>query len=119
MSDTNIVIMSGHVTKAPEVRTTSGGKDVGGLSIEVTEKWNGGERKEFVRVIGWGDMAQQLMTAHLNDYILVTGKWASRSWDDKSGNKVRATELNARSISIIGGSSSGLPDADDPDFDFA
>ena len=119
MSDLNIVIMSGRVTKVPEVRATSGGKEVGGLSIESVETWNGGERKEFVRVIGWGDMAQQLMTARLNDYVLVQGKWSSRSWEDKTtGAKQRTVELNARSITIIGDAGGGKPDADDPDFDF-
>ena len=106
MSDTNIVILSGKVSKAPEMRYTSAQKAVTGMSISVTEEWNGGKRDEFVRVIGWGDMATTLSEVQMGDYVLVTGKWSSRSWD-KDGVKQRATEVNCRSITVLTGN--GIP----------
>jgi single-strand DNA-binding protein len=107
MSDTNLVILSGTVSKPPEVRTTSGGLDVGSLSIEVVETWNGGERKEFIRVVGWKDLADTINRITVGDRILVQGRWSSRSWEDKNGSKKRSTEVVARSIDTLSSGSTG------------
>jgi single-strand DNA-binding protein len=117
MSDTNIVIMSGRVSKGPEIRYTASQKEVAALSIEVTKAWDGGERKEFVRIVGWGQMAQRLGEVHIGDYIIVTGEWSSRSWE-KDGVKQRTTEVNAQAVAVIGSNPSGKPDIGDPGFDF-
>jgi len=118
MSDTNIVIVSGRCTKAPEVRYTANKKEVGALSIESIKRWSGGERKEYIRVIGWGQMAQQLAEVKLGDYIIVTGEWSSRSWE-KEGVKQRTVEVNAQAVAIVGGTpSSGKPNIEDPGFEF-
>lgn len=117
MSDTNIVIVSGRCTKAPEVRYTANKKEVGALSIECIKRWDGGERKEYIRVIGWGQMAQQLAEVRLGDYVIVTGEWSSRSWE-KEGVKQRTVEVNAQAIAIVGATSAGSTKPANDNFNF-
>jgi single-strand DNA-binding protein len=101
MSDINLVVVSGIVSKAPETRTTTGGKEVTSLSIECKEVWSGGERKEFIRVVGWNEQSAQLALMAESDTVLVQGRWSSRSWEDKAGNKQRTTEVVARSVELL------------------
>jgi single-strand DNA-binding protein len=101
MSHVNLVIVSGVVSRAPETRTTSGGKDVTGLTIDCKETWADRESHSFIKVSGWGEQSDNLSLMAEGDTIMVQGRWSSRSYDDRDGNKKWVTEVVARSVELL------------------
>jgi single-strand DNA-binding protein len=105
----NRVILVGNLGRDAELRYTPGGSAVSTFNVACTEKWKDKqgklqERTEWVRVVLWGKVAESL-----NEYLMkgkqvyVEGKLATRSWDDKDGNKRYQTEVKADQIRLLGG----------------
>jgi single-strand DNA-binding protein len=101
----------GNLGADPEIKTIQGsGNKVANLSIGVTEKWKtrNGERKEkteWVRL----NCFQEGLIGVIENYlkkgskVYVSGKMATRSWDDQNGQKKYSTEINIDKLVMLDG----------------
>jgi single-strand DNA-binding protein len=132
----NSVVLAGHLTKDPDLRSTAGGDSVCGLRIAVngSEKQNGQwvDRPDFFNVRVWGRQADSC-AEHLRkgSLIGVSGRLRMEEWTPKDGGDKRYdTLVVARDVQFLdrkgdggGGhrSAADVPDATFvvPDADFS
>jgi single-strand DNA-binding protein len=109
MAGVNKAILIGNLGKDPELRYTPGGQPTANFSLATTDRWtdkNGQkqERTEWHNIVAWGKLAELV-----NQYLkkgrsaYVEGRIATRSWDDRDGNKKYRTEIIANQIQFLGG----------------
>ena len=89
----------GNLGKDPEIRAMQNGDEVANFSIACTERWKNkqGEKKEkteWVNVVVWGPLVQ-VVKNYLNkgSKVYISGKMATRKWQDQSGNDRYSTEV--------------------------
>lgn len=92
----NVVVITGNLTRTPELRSTPGGTQVTDITIACNEYWTdqSGERQErahFVDVTVWGRMAENVCR-HLGkgDLLGVRGRLRQDKWTDKETGKNRS-----------------------------
>lgn len=108
--DYNRVILTGRLTKDPDVRTTPTGQKVARFSLANGREWKDrvtGEKKQetqFHPVQAWGRVAETLGTyTHKGDRLLIEGRLSSRDFDDpKTGVHRWVTEVVADTIIMLG-----------------
>ena len=107
----NKVMILGRLGQDPELKYTPGGMAVCNFSIATSETWDDKagqkhEKVEWHRIVVWGKLAE-LCNQYLTKgkQAFVEGALQTRSWDDKSGGKRYTTEIIAKSVQFIGGSS--------------
>ena len=102
-------IITGNLTRDPELRTTSNGSNVCGFSVAVnrTYKDSSGEQKEDVSYIdcsAWGRLGEMInQYAKKGSAVLVSGRLDQRSWEDKNDGKKRSrVEIVVEDFNFIG-----------------
>lgn len=99
----------GHVTRDPEMRTTTGGKQVLTLGVATNDRWKDKasgedrERAEFHSVVIWGDLADEV-AKHVKkgNRVYCGGRVQTRTWETKDGQKRATTEIVADAVSLLG-----------------
>lgn len=112
----NKVFIIGNLTSDPETRHTQSGQMVCNFTIATNRTWKGqnGQKQqqaEFHNIVAWGRLAE-IISNYLKkgSLALIEGRLATRSWEDKNGNKRYTTEIIAEGLQMGpkgGGSSSG------------
>ena len=110
----NKVFLLGNVGKDPEIRATAGGMSVASFSLATAERTKG-QDGQWTDKTEWHNIVCFQRTAEIvRDYvkkgsqILVEGRIASRSWDDKtSGEKKYRTEILVNELTLLGGKGGG------------
>ena len=103
----NVVVLSGNITKDPEIRYTQSGKAVAMLSLAVTRGWKKAEGSQYppsdyFNVVAWDRLAEFCNKYLLKgSRILVEGRLQSRSYE-KDGIKRYITEVVANDIEFAG-----------------
>jgi single-strand DNA-binding protein len=102
MSDTNVTVMSGRVTRDCELRYTQNSNAVASLSIACNRKSGDQEKTVYMDIKIWGKRAETL-SEYLKKgrYIVVTGPIEEDSWDDSNGNKRTKKILVAETINLV------------------
>lgn len=96
----NQVILTGRLTKDPELRTTQSDKQVASFTLAV-DKY--GEGADFINCIVWGKQAENLCKyQEKGSQIGLSGRIQTRSYEDDKGNKRNITEVVADSIEFLG-----------------
>lgn len=96
----NQVILTGRLTKDPELRTTQSDKQVASFTLAV-DKY--GEGADFINCIVWGKQAENLCKyQEKGSQIGLSGRISTRSYEDDKGNKRNITEVVADSIEFLG-----------------
>ena len=106
----NRVVLSGRLTRDPELRSLPSGMSVCSLRVAfntrkkdpATGEW--GEKGNFVDVTVWGrqgEIVAQYMTK--GRAILIDGRLEWREFQDKDGNNRQAIEIVADNTEFIGG----------------
>ena len=134
MAATNInrVVITGNLTRDPELRSTSGGTSVCSLRVAVNSRRKEGDqwvdKPNFFDVTVWGaqgeNCAQYLAKGRP---VAIDGRLNWREWEDKEGAKRQTVDIIADSVQFLGspqggqvnGSQAREPDlpADTSDFD--
>ena len=107
LAEINKVILSGRLTRDPELRYTPNGASVSSFSLASSRRYKAqdGEWKEitaFVNVSAWGKLA-----VLVNEYLkkgsaaLVEGRLHSRSWQTEDGQKRSALEVTAERVQFL------------------
>ena len=110
----NRVILTGRLTRDPELRTLPSGMSVCSLRLafntrkkdQATGEW--GEKGNFVDVTVFGrqgEIVAQYMSK--GRAIAIDGRLEWREWQDQSGNKREAIEIVADSVQFLGGREDG------------
>jgi single-strand DNA-binding protein len=101
----NRVLLSGRLTRDPELRTLASGKRVAQFTIATNEYiGDGRERAEFHTVVLWDRLAE-IAGKYLTKgrEVLVEGRLQTRSWEDGNGERRWKTEVVAGTLELIGG----------------
>lgn len=115
MSSINRVVLTGGLTRDPELRSTSGGMSVLSMRLAFSSRgknpqsgqWE--DMPNYIDVTMFGDRAQRLSTVlKKGSSIGVDGKLRWREWESQSGEKRQAIEIIADDIEFVGG---GRPDS--------
>ena len=121
MAATNInrVVLTGNLTRDPELRNTPSGAAVCSLRIAVntrrkdnaTGQWT--EKPNYFDVTVWGaqgeNCAQYLAKGRP---VAIDGRLEWREWDAQDGTKRQAVEIIADSVQFLG----GRPEGEQPQF---
>ena len=116
MAATNInrVILTGNLTRDPELRSTNSGTSVCGLRVAVntrrkdpnTGEWT--DKANYFDVTVWGaqgeNCAQYLQKGRP---VAVDGRLEGREWEDKAGNKRQSVDIIADSVQVLGSREGG------------
>ncbi len=89
----NRVILVGNLTRDPEIRYTASGKGVAKFTLAVNNPRNK-EETTYVDIVAWDRLGETCNTyLKKGSSTLVEGRLVIRSYDDKDGNKRKATEV--------------------------
>lgn len=93
----NIIVLTGRLTKEPEVRYTQSGKTVCSFSIAVDRPFSGQDGKreaDFFNCMLWGKQGETFgNTVHKGHRILVEGRVQISSYQAKDGSKRQSTDV--------------------------
>ena len=110
----NKVILIGHLGRDAETAYTANQTSVTKFSVATNRRWKDqqtGEWKEetdWTRVTLWkGENVAPYLTKGTQVYV--EGRLQTRSYDDKDGKKVWATDVVAESVILLGGRGQGGP----------
>lgn len=108
----NRVVLTGNLTRDPELRHTGGGTPVANLRLAVnTRVKRDGEwvdKPNYFDVTVWGkqgeNVAQYLSKGRP---VAIDGRLEWREWEDNNNNKRQAVEIIADSVQFLGGGDGG------------
>lgn len=101
----NKVILAGNVVRDPEIRYVGSGAGVTKFSIAVNPNKRDAKPEDtlFVDIIAWDKLAETCNTyLKKGSNVLVEGRLVIRSYDDKDGNKRKATEVVINTMQMLG-----------------
>lgn len=99
----------GRLGKDPEIRYSQSGDAIASLSIACSESWKDKqgqkqEKTEWIGLVCFGKLAEIIGEyVHKGSLIYVSGKYQTRSWDDKDGNKRYTTEIVVKDMKMLDG----------------
>jgi single-strand DNA-binding protein len=107
LASINKVMLSGRLTREPELRYTPAGVAVMTFSIALNRRYKdqSGEWKEevsFVNVVAWqkqAELASQFLKK--GSAVYVEGRLQSRSWETNDGNKRSTLEVRAERLQFL------------------
>jgi single-strand DNA-binding protein len=101
-NDMNQCNFTGRLGADPETRNLQSGMTVTNFRIAVGWKTKEKEGVDWVPVSTFGKLAE-ICQQYLRKGTLVriTGRYKTREYDDKNGNKQRSTEINADDMQIL------------------
>jgi single-strand DNA-binding protein len=103
----NRVILVGNLTRDPEIRYTQSGKAVTKFTLAVNNPRNK-EETTFVDIVAWDRLGETCNTyLKKGASALVEGRLVIRSYDDKDGNKRKATEVVIDNMQMLGARTGG------------
>lgn len=97
------VTLVGNLTRAPELRYTTGGQPQTTIGIAVSRRYQRDgewtEQTSYFNIIAWGTLAEHAAASLTKGArIIATGRLEQRSYDTKDGDKRTVIELNADEI---------------------
>ena len=101
----NKVLLTGRLTRDPEMRALASGKHVTQFSVATNEyAGNGKERPEFHNIVTWDRLAE-ICGRYLGkgQQVALEGRIQTRTWDDEKGARHWKTEIVANSVEMLSG----------------
>ncbi len=106
----NRIILVGNLTRDPEIRYTQSGKAVTKFTLAVNNPRNK-EETTFVDIVAWDRLGETCNTyLKKGSNTLVEGRLVIRNYDDKDGNKRKATEIVIDNMQMLGARAGGADD---------
>ena len=110
----NRIILVGNITRDPEIRYVQSGSAVTKFALAVNRRTKNGDETTFVAIVAW-DSGNYKLAETCNTYlkkgmsVLVEGRLVIRAFEDKDGNKRKATEVVIDNMQMLDskGSSGG------------
>src|ERR687883_780495 len=115
MAATNInrVVMTGNLTRDPELRSTGSGTSVCGMRIacntrrkDASGNWT--DKPNYFDVTVWGAQGENCANFLTKGRpIAIDGRLEWREWEDKDGNKRQSVDIIADSVQFLGSREGG------------
>lgn len=113
MAGYNKVILAGNLTRDPEIRYVENGKAVTKFTLAVNRRSKDRDETTYVDIVAWEKLAETCNSyLKKGDATLVEGRLVIRSYDDKEGNKRKATEVVITVMQFLEKKSSGNGSSD-------
>jgi single-strand DNA-binding protein len=113
-SNINVVVITGNLTRDPELRSTGGGTPVCDLRVAVNSRRKDGQTGEWVDkpnyfdVTVWGNQAESCSQfLSKGRPVAIDGRLDWHEWDAQDGTKRSAVEIIAESVQFLGGRQDG------------
>jgi single-strand DNA-binding protein len=113
-SNVNVVVITGNLTRDPELRHTGGGTAVCELRVAVNSRRKDGSTGEWVDkpnyfdVTVWGAQGENCSTYLAKGRpVAVEGRLDWREWEAKDGGKRQAVSIVANSVQFLGSRDGG------------
>ncbi len=109
----NRVIVTGNLTRDPELRTTPSGTSVCSLRLAVNTRRKDAsgewvEKPNYFDVTVWGAQGENCATyLSKGRPVAVDGRLEWREWEDQQGAKRQATDIIADSVQFLGSRDGG------------
>ena len=108
----NKVILLGNLGRDAETKFTPSGAAVTRFSVATTRSWKDQQSNEWKEETNWTNVTlwrQENLANYLTKgkQVYVEGRLQTRSYDDKDGKKVYATEVVAEEVILLGGRGEG------------
>lgn len=100
----NRVLLTGRLTRDPEMRALPSGKSVTNFSVATNEYRGGEERTEYHSIVTWERLAE-ICGQYLGKGQLVSleGRLQTRRWEDDHKLKHYRTEVVANNVEMLSG----------------
>ena len=100
----NKVLLTGRLTRDPEMRSLASGKSVTQFSVATNEYAGGKEKSEYHNVVAWDRLAE-ICGQFLGkaQQVAIEGRLQTRSWDDDRGVRHWKTEVVASHVEMLSG----------------
>lgn len=100
----NRVLITGRLTRDPELRTLASGKTVTQFSVATNDYRAGEERSEFHNVVTWDRLAE-ICGQYLGkgQMVAVDGRLQTRQWEDEKKARHWKTEIVAAHVEMLSG----------------
>jgi len=104
----NKVILVGNLTRDPEIRYVGSGAAVTKFTLAVNRRSKQGDETDYVDIVAWEKLAETCNT-YLKKGMscLVEGRLSIRAYEDKDGNKRKATEVVCNVMQMLGSKPQG------------
>jgi single-strand DNA-binding protein len=101
----NKVLLTGRLTRDPEMRSLASGKNVTTFTVASNEFIGGGrEKAEYHPVVTWDRLAEIAGTyLGKGQQVAIEGRLQTRSWDDDRGVRHWKTEVVASHVEMLSG----------------
>lgn len=106
----NKVMLIGNLGKDPEFRAFEGGGSITRFPLATSETYTSRQTNEKVTQTEWHNVVLRNKLAEIGDKFLkkgdkvfIEGKLKTRSWEDQSGERKYATEVQADNMTMLGG----------------
>lgn len=101
----NRVVLTGRLTRNPELKTTQSGLSVASFTIAVNRQFtnsNGNREADFINCVIWKKSAENLCKyTHKGSLIGIDGRLQTRNYEGNNGQKVFVTEVVVDSFSLL------------------
>jgi single-strand DNA-binding protein len=101
----NRVLLTGRLTRDPEMRSLASGKAVTQFSVATNEYiGQGKEKAEYHNIVTWDRLAQTCGEfLGKGQQVAIEGRIQTRSWDDDTGKRHWKTEIVANHVEMLSG----------------
>lgn len=102
--ESNFITFIGNLTDDPDLRFTQGGAPVASFRVASNRKWtdrSGNQQEEttYLNVNAWRDLAENAAESlSKGDRVIVIGRVRVRSYENKDGQTVWVTEIEADEV---------------------
>jgi single-strand DNA-binding protein len=108
-SNINVVVITGNLTRDPELRSTPGGTSVCKLRVAVNSRRKNGQTGEwedkpnYFDVTVWGAQGENCSRFLAKGRpVAIDGRLEWREWQDQQGNKRQSVDIIADSVQFLG-----------------
>jgi single-strand DNA-binding protein len=108
-SNVNVVVITGNLTRDPELRHTGGGTAICKLRVAVNSRRKDGQSGEWIDkpnyfdVTVWGAQGENCANyLQKGRPVAIEGRLDWREWDDQAGNKRQSVEIIANTVQFLG-----------------
>lgn len=100
----NKVLLTGRLTRDPELRSLASGKAVTQFVVATNEYPGGKEKTEYHNVVTWDRLAE-ICGQYLakGQQVALEGRIQTRQWDDADGKRHWKTEIVAGQVEMLSG----------------
>ena len=110
----NCVLLTGRLTRDPDLRYTQKGQPVCAFDIAVNRRYkdpSSGEWKDdttYVGIVSWGPMGERAKERlKKGSPVHVEGRLTSSEYTDRDGNKRKSLKITARRVQFLAAASKG------------